>query len=91
MLTKSILEINFNPIYFSYHSGLVLRFLISVSYITEDSDLLGCDTVSQGEGPTVRVSVFRLKVHTANEVTSVKMCCIPCLSLPFVFPHSLQT
>jgi hypothetical protein len=51
MLTKSVLEINFNPIYFSYLSGVVIwGFLISVSYIIEDSGLLGCDTLLLDEG-----------------------------------------
>jgi hypothetical protein len=58
MLRKSILEINFNPIYFSYLSGLVIwGFLISISYIIENSDILGCDTMSLDEGPTIQVSV----------------------------------
>jgi len=53
MLTKSILEINFNTIYFSYLNGLVIwGFLISVSYIIEDSGILGCDSMSLDEGPT---------------------------------------
>jgi len=58
MLTKSVLEINFNPIYFSYLSGIVIwGFLISFSYIIVDSDILGCDSMSLDEGPTSQVSV----------------------------------
>ena len=47
--------------------------------------------MSLDEGPTIQVSVFRMKVHVANEVTSVKTCCIPFLSHPFVCSHSWQT